>query len=68
MKKKKKIKDEDKSIDSENTTIYKPIKAKKGKNRKKKKHPRLKMFFKVMFVTFLLVAMIGGRNTCCNII
>ena len=47
---------------SDNTVMYKPIKSKKAREpKKKKKHPRLKRFIKVVFVMGLIVAVtVGG--------
>ena len=64
-KKKKKVKEDDKNTtDNQDTMIYKPVK-KKGK---KKKHPKLRLFLKIMLITFILLAVIGGRNICGNIV
>ena len=64
-KKKKKVKESEKNIDTEKTAIYKPVRKKR---RKKKKHPKLRMFFKIMLVSFILLAVIIGRNICSNTI
>ena len=60
-KKKKRMKEDDKSVDkTEQTAIYKPAKR---KTKKKKKHKKLKLFLKIMFISILLAMIIGRRNT-----
>ena len=59
------VKEKKEKKTSDNTVMYKPIKSKKNKNskgpkEKKKGHPKLKKFMKVIFVMCLLLFVIIG--------
>lgn len=57
-KKKKKIDDENNNNNNKDNKTTK--KRKKGT---RKKHPKLRMVLKIMLITFILMAVIVGRNT-----